>query len=200
MIRTPYSIFKWEHAKILTSTLFPISILPHRFNYYDNSSSYTSPEYNATSPSSSGGAGSGTSWHTNNHPIDPALLPGLAKFQLDRVCPTTKNRILIYDGDNKLVQKICPASFTSTLAKSPSQIVEIYSEDFGKFHSPLWPAPRARFVIEFVGRELGSYQIKWLELISAKMKTTLKAAQFNYGDEKVTGQTGGGNATTTTGK
>lgn len=52
--------------------------------------------------------------------------------------------------------------------------MELYSEDFDKFHSPLFPPPRAQFVIEFVGREMGSYQIKWLELISAKMVTALK--------------------------
>lgn len=99
-----------------------------------------------------------------------------------RSCPTTKNRVLIYDGEGRLVQKICPASFSS-LAKSSSQIVEIYSDDFNKFHSPLFPPPRTRFLVDLISRELGSYQIKWLELISAKMKTTLKVMEQGEPEE-----------------
>jgi hypothetical protein len=108
-----------------------------------------------------------------------AILPGLAKFQIDRICPTTKNRILIYDGSNKLIQKICPASISNLSKKPQAQIVEIFSEDFNQFHSPLFPPPRSRFVIDFVGKELGSYQVRWLELISAKMKTTLMAMEYD---------------------
>src|SRR5665811_2238144 len=110
--------------------------------------------------------------------INTAMLPGLTKFQIDRICPLTRNRIFIYDGNNKLVQKICPASISPMNKKSSAQIVEIYSEDFGKFHSPLFPPSKSRFVVEFVGnKEMGNYQVKWLELISAKMKTTLKAME-----------------------
>lgn len=100
-------------------------------------------------------------------------------FQLDRICPTTKNRIFVYDRDNRLVQKICPSS-NHQMSKKNIQVVELYSEEFYQFTSPLYPPPKPRFIIEFVGRELGTYRINWLEVMSARMKTTLKAMQTDF--------------------
>ncbi|CAG7667441.1 unnamed protein product [Allacma fusca] len=91
----------------------------------------------------------------------------------NRMCPTTKNRIFIYDRNNKQIHKICPASNLQQMTKKAGQIVEIYSEEFDQFQSPLYPALPPKFVIEFIGRELGSYRLQWLELMSAKMKVAL---------------------------
>jgi hypothetical protein len=120
-----------------------------------------------------------TAWFDNVTTTATPTDSSSQSLKLDRACPTTKNRIFIYDGEGLLVQKICPHSMTSMSKKVSSQIVEIYSEDFGQFHSPLFPPPNPRFLIHFVGREFGSYQIKWLELISAKMKTSLKLLDFD---------------------
>lgn len=106
-------------------------------------------------------------------------MTGSAIFQLDRICPTTKNRIFVYDRDNRLVQKICPSS-NHQMSKKNIQVVELYSEEFYQYTSPLYPPPRPRFIIEFVGRELGTYRINWLEVMSARMKTTLKALQTDF--------------------
>lgn len=108
-----------------------------------------------------------------------STLTGSASFQQDRICPTTKNRIFVYDRDNRLVQKICPSS-NHQMSKKNIQVVELYSEEFYQFTSPLYPPPRPRFIIEFVGRELGTYRINWLEVMSARMKTTLKAMQTDF--------------------
>jgi len=150
-------------------------------NYYNgnnnNNNNNEIGEYAYSSNLNYNASGSGS-----NSPSSSILLPGIAKFQIDRICPTTKNRIFIYDGSNQLIQKICPASsYTSGSlnTKTPAQIVEIFSEDFGQFHSPLFPPPRSRFVIDFVGKELGSYRVQWLELMSFKMKTTLMAMDYD---------------------
>ena len=91
----------------------------------------------------------------------------------NRMCPTTKNRIFIYDRNNKRTHKICPASNLQQMTKKSGQIVEIFSEDFEQYESPLYPPPPPKFIIEFIGRELGSYRIQWLEVMSAKMKVAL---------------------------
>lgn len=109
----------------------------------------------------------------------PSTLSGSAIFKLDRICPTTKNRIFVYDRDNRLIQKICPSS-NHQMSKKNVQVVELYSDEFYQFSSPLYPPPRPRFIIEFVGRELGTYRINWLEVMSARMKTALKAMQTDF--------------------
>lgn len=108
-----------------------------------------------------------------------STLTGSAIFQKDRICPTTKNRIFVYDRDNRLVQKICPSS-NHQMSKKNVQVVQLYSEDFYKYGSPLYPPAMPRYIIEFVGRELGTYRINWLEVMSARMKTALKAMQTDF--------------------
>jgi len=123
----------------------------------------------------------------NNNSASSMVLPTLSTakqsiniFARDRICPTTKNRIFVYDGNNNLVQKICPAS-NHQMSKKSAPIVEIYSDDFARYNSPLYPVDQTRFKIEFIGRELGTYRIQWLELMSAKMKTMLKALEIDMG-------------------
>ncbi|CAL8123713.1 unnamed protein product [Orchesella dallaii] len=123
----------------------------------------------------------------------PSTLTGSAIFQLDRICPTTKNRIFVYDRDNRLVQKICPSS-NHQMSKKNIQVVELYSEEFYQYTSPLYPPPKPRFIIEFVGRELGTYRINWLEVMSARMKTALKAMQTDFiGRASIAGRNLGAN-------
>jgi hypothetical protein len=105
-------------------------------------------------------------------------IPGFTmvhKNESERVCPTTRNRILIYNNENALVQKVCPASYHQ-LGRTTAH-AEIYSEDFREFNSPLYPTQHPVFKIEFIGRELGNYRIHWLQLVSARMMAAFEAVE-----------------------
>lgn len=76
---------------------------------------------------------------------DSRLVPRFPYSPPERMCATTKNRIFVYNQENHLVQKICPASTHQITARLPAQTVEIYSEDFSKFTSPLYPPAKIQF-------------------------------------------------------